>query len=123
MAAEIPAIDADGHLTERDEDIRKYLEEPWSRRHAGLFPLDQPWDNTLFGTLGTQAIHGPMDPATEVAAWLQIMDEHDMPHAVLFPTRSGGVQPARNPALLLLHHFIISLSMARIAAARSCTLA
>jgi uncharacterized protein len=95
VAAEIPAIDADGHLTERDDDIRKYLEEPWNRRHAGLFPVDQPWDNTLFGTLGTQAIHGPMDPATEVAAWLRIMDEHDMPHAVLFPTRSGGVQQLR----------------------------
>ena len=90
MAARPPVIDADGHYLERPDDVRKYLKEPWSRRHTGLFPLNQPWDNTLFGTHGTQAIHGPMDPATEVAAWLRIMDEHDMPNAVLFPTRSGA---------------------------------
>jgi predicted TIM-barrel fold metal-dependent hydrolase len=92
---ELPVIDADGHITERDVDIRKYLGAPWDRRNTPLFPVDQPWDNTLFGTLGTQAIHGPMDPAEEVAAWLRIMDEHEMTHAVLFPTRAGGVQQLR----------------------------
>ena len=27
-----PAIDTDGHVLERQSDIRKYLEEPWIKR-------------------------------------------------------------------------------------------
>ena len=45
-------IDADGHILERDSDIRKYLEAPWDRRR--LTPLvgpcrNEPWDTDLFG--------------------------------------------------------------------------
>jgi predicted TIM-barrel fold metal-dependent hydrolase len=98
MAVDLPAIDADGHISERISDIRKYLEPPWDRRQTPLFPTDQPWDNRLFGTLGQQGVHDPMDPAAEVEAWLRIMDEHGMEYAVLFPTQSGGVAHLREPA-------------------------
>src|SRR5581483_217760 len=46
-----PIIDADGHIQERAEDIRKYLESPWDRRPSGLTPGDQPWDRDIFGKI------------------------------------------------------------------------
>ena len=91
MAVDLPVIDADGHLQERESDIRKYLEPPWDQRGGGLFPLDQPWDNQLFDTLGQEHIHKSFAPADEVADWLKIMDEHGMEYAMLFPTLSGGI--------------------------------
>ena len=39
-----PTIDADGHVLERQQDIRKYLEAPWNRRQTGLWPSDQPFE-------------------------------------------------------------------------------
>ncbi len=44
MADWPPVIDADGHVLERQSDIRKYLEPPWNRRNTGLWPSDQPFD-------------------------------------------------------------------------------
>jgi len=41
-------IDADGHVLEREVDIRKHLEPPWDRRSTPLRPGDQPWDNNMF---------------------------------------------------------------------------
>ena len=90
MPVDLPAIDADGHIEERDQDVRKYLEPPWDRRNTGLRPVDQPWDQHLFGKLGQDEAHRAMDPATEMETWLRIMDEHGMEHAVLFPTGSGN---------------------------------
>ena len=52
MADWPPVIDADGHVLERQSDIRKYLEPPWNRRNTGLWPSDQPFDTDLFDTLG-----------------------------------------------------------------------
>ena len=52
MADWPPVIDADGHVLERQSDIRKYLEPPWNRRNTGLWPSDQPFDTDLFETLG-----------------------------------------------------------------------
>jgi predicted TIM-barrel fold metal-dependent hydrolase len=98
VSMDLPAIDADGHICERDSDIRKYLEPPWDRRTTPLRPVDQPWDNRLFGTLGQQGVHDPMDPAEEVATWLRIMDEHGMEYAMLFPTSSGGLAQLRETA-------------------------
>ncbi len=43
-----PVIDADGHVLERQSDIRKYLEPPWNRRETALWPADQPFDTELF---------------------------------------------------------------------------
>jgi len=95
MAVELPAIDADGHVVEREADVRKYLEEPWSRRPTAFTPRDQPWDNTLFGTLGSEIPTSRMDPAEEVATWLRLMDEHGLEYAVLFPTGSGNFAKLR----------------------------
>jgi predicted TIM-barrel fold metal-dependent hydrolase len=98
VPTDLPAIDADGHIEERNEDIRKYLEPPWDRRNTPLRPVDQPWDQHLFGTLGRDEAFRAMDPATEVEAWLRIMDEHGMEQAVLFPTGSGNFAQNREVA-------------------------
>ena len=45
--ANFPVIDTDGHVLERQSDIRKYLEAPWTKRPTGLWPGDQPWDNDM----------------------------------------------------------------------------
>ena len=34
--ANFPVIDTDGHVLERQSDIRKYLEAPWTKRLTGL---------------------------------------------------------------------------------------
>jgi predicted TIM-barrel fold metal-dependent hydrolase len=95
MPTDLPAIDADGHICERDSDVRKYLEPPWDRRATAYRPFDQPWDTSLFGALGQNAAHLALDPADEVATWLKIMDEHGMDYAMLFPTGSGNVAKLR----------------------------
>lgn len=95
MAVDLPAIDADGHICERAADVRRYLEPPWDRRTSPLLPIDQPWDNRLFATLGQQEAHDPMAPEEEVATWLKIMDEYGMDQAVLFPTQTGSVAHLR----------------------------
>jgi predicted TIM-barrel fold metal-dependent hydrolase len=98
MTTDLPAIDADGHICERESDVRKYLEPPWDRRHTAYRPFDQPWDTALFGTLGQNAAHLALDPAAEVGRWLEIMDEHGMDYAVLFPTGSANVAKLQEPA-------------------------
>ena len=95
MAVDLPAIDADGHALERQSDIRKYLEPPWDRRNTAYWPNDQPWDNSLFGTLGGENTVRQLSPADEVAMWLQTMDEHGLEYAVLFPTGSGNISKLR----------------------------
>ena len=96
MAYDLPVIDADGHIVERESDVRKYLASPWDRRAGGLYPsTDQPWDMFLFGKFTQQAEFGEMSPAQEAEAWLRIMDEHGMETAVLFPTRSATLSRMR----------------------------
>ncbi len=92
---DLPAIDADGHICERESDVRKYLEPPWDRRQTALRPNDQPWDQWLFGTLDYDLAARAMAPADEIATWLRIMDEHDLEYAVLFPTGSHNVPKLR----------------------------
>src|SRR5919205_993268 len=79
MAHDLPAIDADGHIVERQSDVRKYLPEPWNRRPTSLWTAgDQPWDTSLFETLGGERNHGAMSPQEELDTWLRIMDESGM---------------------------------------------
>src|SRR5262249_60659676 len=92
-----PTIDADGHVLERQQDIRKYLEAPWNRRQTGLWPSDQPFDTELFDTLGYRGYERGMSPAQQVDTWLKIMDEYNMEQAVLFPTGSGNIPKLREP--------------------------
>ena len=101
MADWPPVIDADGHVLERQSDIRKYLEPPWNRRNTGLWPSDQPFDTDLFDTLGYPGYGRNMSPAQQVETWLKIMDEHNIEQAVLFPTGSGNIPKLREPEFCL----------------------
>jgi uncharacterized protein len=92
-------IDADGHLIERQSDIRKYLPEPWSRRRTGFWPNDQPWDADLFDTLGSYAWYPRgAGPEEQVDIWHKVMDENNIETAILFPTGSGNIAKLREPA-------------------------
>jgi predicted TIM-barrel fold metal-dependent hydrolase len=100
-------IDADAHIVERDEDIRKYLRPPYDTRGSGLLPGDHPWDQGLGGRLGFQnpayepvpgvRYTGGMSPKQQVEAWHGIMDWGGFEHAVCFPTTSGMVTKLREP--------------------------
>ncbi len=91
MTERPPVIDADGHYLEREEDIRKYLREPWSRRRTSLFPGDQPWDSQLFGTRGGEYQWRQISPREQVERWSRLCDRHNFEAVVLFPTGAGGV--------------------------------
>src|SRR5688500_1045072 len=66
VAPHLTAIDADGHIVERESDVRKYLASPWDRRDGGLFPsADQPWDMFVFGKFTQQPRFTAMSPAEE----------------------------------------------------------
>ena len=72
-------IDADGHVTETQEQVAKYLDEPYRQRPTGMlfYPWDG-WDRRMLGTLG--------EFAGDADAWLQAMDRGGMQTAVLYPT-------------------------------------
>ncbi|HUF92338.1 MAG TPA: hypothetical protein VMR23_08180, partial [Candidatus Limnocylindria bacterium] len=72
-------LDADGHVTESNEGVAKYLDEPYSRRplNFSLYPQDG-WDRRMLGTLG----HFGGTPE----AWLKALDEGGMELTVLYPT-------------------------------------
>jgi len=69
-------IDADGHVLERQSDIKKYLEPPWNLREGSVWPGDQPWDSSMFGRLPGYADYpSGMSPAEQVEKWIKIMDQ------------------------------------------------
>jgi predicted TIM-barrel fold metal-dependent hydrolase len=72
-------IDADGHVTETQDQVTRYLEEPYRRRPSNMFfyPWDG-WDRRMLGTLG--------EFASTAEAWLKAMDRGGMETAVLYPT-------------------------------------
>jgi hypothetical protein len=43
-------IDADGHIIERNEELRRYLKEPFNKR-GGPLTASEPWDRELQQTL------------------------------------------------------------------------
>ena len=75
-------IDADGHVTETDEQIRPFLEGRLRDRTSSrpYYPGDG-WDRPLGGRLGERAATG--------ASWLEALDRGDMDSVVLYPT--GGL--------------------------------
>jgi predicted TIM-barrel fold metal-dependent hydrolase len=92
MSEKVMAIDADGHILERQSDIRRYLDGKWKNRKTDLFPGDQPWDFTLDYTLGHQyGYRFDLEPQRQLEIWAQAMEEGGMEQAILFPTLSGGV--------------------------------
>jgi predicted TIM-barrel fold metal-dependent hydrolase len=72
-------LDADGHVTETQEQVARYLEEPYRRRPLSFpfYPWDG-WDRRLLGTLG--------DAGGDAATWLRALDRGGMEAVVLYPT-------------------------------------
>jgi len=81
----LTAIDADGHVIEKESEIRKYLKEPWNRRSTALRPGDQPWDNYMFDHFVTERTWSKLSASDQVARWQDILDEHQIETAVCFP--------------------------------------
>lgn len=99
MAERPPVIDADGHIRERERDIRLHLEPPWDRRQTSLHPgSDQPWDTDLFDRqLGYDHLDYPrgIGPAEQVEIWHKLMDQYGIESAMLFPTGSASATKLR----------------------------
>ena len=79
-------IDADGHVRDRDSEIRSHLEEPYRRREGSLLPQDE-WDSSMYGKLGMN-VH-------DVPTRLKDMDKEGIDVSVLFPT--GGFRVTQIP--------------------------
>jgi predicted TIM-barrel fold metal-dependent hydrolase len=91
MATAIRAIDADGHIFERPDEIRPYLDKRWSNRTTNLWPGGQPWDTELSGKLKLPYDYNRgMGAKEQRELWTRICDEHELDKAVLFPTGSGN---------------------------------
>src|SRR5467141_1263386 len=77
--ASFPIVDADGHVTESNEQVAKYLEGPLRQRPLTfpLYPQDG-WDRRLLGTLGS--VGGTAEQ------WLAALDDGGMEVTVLYPT-------------------------------------
>jgi predicted TIM-barrel fold metal-dependent hydrolase len=75
-------IDADGHVLDRDADIRAFIEEPYCRRQGSLLPKDK-WDASMYGKLGMNI--------TDVPTRLRDMDKEGIEVSVLFPTSGFAV--------------------------------
>ena len=59
MATNFEVIDADGHITEEDSQLKQYMEPRYRDRAATLTPRDS-WDRSLSGKLGTRARDAPI---------------------------------------------------------------
>jgi predicted TIM-barrel fold metal-dependent hydrolase len=97
-----PVIDADGHVFEKQPEIRRYLEPPYDQRTGGLLPGGLPWDVDLFASLASRPMRkGNAKRQTEI--WLRLMDKESVETAVLFPTGTAGVvripEPGYAPAV------------------------
>src|SRR5215475_4016214 len=76
-------IDADGHIVEKETDMRAYLPEPHCRRSGSLLPSDGQ-DSLMGGRLG-----GLED--NDLPTRLRDMDIEGISTSVLFPTSSFRV--------------------------------
>ena len=76
-------IDADGHIVEKNSDIRARLPEPFSKRTGALLPADG-MDTNMGGRLG-----GMED--NDLPTRLKDMDTEGIDVSVLFPTSSFAV--------------------------------
>jgi predicted TIM-barrel fold metal-dependent hydrolase len=87
-------IDADGHIIERSDELRRYIKAPFNKRRGPL-TASEPWDRDLRETLPAQKKSFPRAPRAE--DWLRVMDEHDIELAFLYPTSLGNVSRVREP--------------------------
>ena len=98
MSGSIAAIDADGHILEQQDEIRKYLDGPSKGRTTNLWPGGQPWDNDLSGdVVAPCGYKRAMDSKAQREVWSNILDDHNIEMAVLFPTGSGNVAKNQEP--------------------------
>jgi uncharacterized protein len=79
----VNTIDADGHIVEKDADVRKYLSEPHSKRGRPLLPSDG-MDTGMGGLVGGLE-------NCDVPTRLKDMDKEGIDMSVLFPTSSFAV--------------------------------
>jgi uncharacterized protein len=76
----VQIIDADGHIVEREQDIRPRLAEPHNRRRGALLPFDG-MDTSMGGRLGGLE-------TVDLPTRLRDMDAEGIDISVLFPTSS-----------------------------------
>jgi uncharacterized protein len=88
MAHNFEVIDADGHITEEDNQLKQYMDARYRDRAATLTPRDS-WDRSIGGTLGTRA--------RDARSWLDAMDGGGVSTAVLYPTNGLSVGWIREP--------------------------
>jgi predicted TIM-barrel fold metal-dependent hydrolase len=84
-------IDADGHIIERSEELRRYLKPPFNRRSGPLTP-SEPWDRDLQQMLPRNR---QQYKANRPDDWLRLMDENEIELAFLYPTSMGNVSRVR----------------------------
>ncbi len=89
MVKDAGFIDADGHIRDEDELVRRYMDEPYASRPRLSGGIRDGYDNTLGGTLGTRNV----DPTV----WLDAMDRGGLEQAVLYPTNSLSAGWFREP--------------------------
>ena len=92
----LTAIDADGHIIERESEIRKHLKAPWNLRTTSLRPGDQPWDNYMFGHFVTELTWSKLSAREQVTRWHDIMDEHQIETAVCFPPARAALSVSKS---------------------------
>ena len=82
-------IDGDGHLYERDEDIRPYLQGSTPRKRCTPITCFRPW------TAG--GVAPPRGHRHDAAGWAQFMDAAGISESVLYPTLGLAFAYARDP--------------------------
>jgi predicted TIM-barrel fold metal-dependent hydrolase len=80
--ANVKVIDADGHVRDREAELRRFMAEPYCRRQGSLLPNDV-WDSSMYGKLGLRV--------DDVPTRLRDMDKERIDMSVLFPTGGFGV--------------------------------
>lgn len=121
MVSAMTAIDGDGHILERQGDIRRYLDAPFKSRSTSLWPGSQPWDNWLSGKLTPPyGYNRRMTPEEQVTIWTRILDDHDIAHAVVFCTGAANAGKLQEPAFAAAvcraanRHFAADFATSRI---------
>jgi len=79
MAANYAPIDADGHVMETDDELRRYLPPPFEGRRAltALFPSLDGWPRST---------RKAPDPTPGLAKWRGFLDASGIAGSVLYPT-------------------------------------
>src|SRR5437667_11189313 len=88
-------IDADGHIVDRDSDLRAHLAPPYAQRRGDLLPSDG-MDTSMGGLLGGME-------SNDLATRLRDMDREGVDLSVLFPTGSCNISPSVEPDNAVAH--------------------